>query len=118
MRVIHHGAGRGDDGDGGQPRVVAGADHGVHAFAVATQTLAPGAGGTLPPADRHERVAVALMGSGKLLVEGEPQRFQAPCTLVLPDGADCVVVNIGAVPLHLVWVSAPATNEILRREPT
>lgn len=112
MRVIHHGA---CPGDGAAPQLVAGSDHGVHRFAVATQTLAPGAGGTLPPAGRHERVAVALVGCGKLLVEGEPQRFQAPCTLVLPDGADCVVVNNGVVPLHLVWVSAPASNEISAR---
>ena len=113
MRVIHHGA---CPGDGDAPRLVAGADHGGHAFAVATQTLAPGGGGTLPPAGRHARVAVALVGSGKLLVEGEPQRFQAPCTLVLPDGSDCLVVNNGAVPLHLVWVSAPAPQQSFPRE--
>ena len=49
--------------------------------------LEPGA--STPPA-RHEgeQALIALEGSGKLLLADGPQRFQAPCTLVVPAGAE------------------------------
>jgi mannose-6-phosphate isomerase-like protein (cupin superfamily) len=53
-------------------------------------------------------VVVALEGSGKLVLEGGPERFQAPCTVVLPAGATHRIVNNAATPLQLVCVHGAA----------
>jgi uncharacterized cupin superfamily protein len=110
MRVIHHVHCTGVATDDGLPTVVANRDHGLQRFEVATQALDPGAASAVVR-QVGEMVVLALAGSGKLLVDGGPQRFQAPCTLVLPRDAEFRVVNNGAVALHLVWVSAPDARE-------
>jgi quercetin dioxygenase-like cupin family protein len=76
-------------------------------FEVWMHTLPPG--GHLP-VQRHggELVGLALAGSGKLLVAGGPQRFQSPCTLVIPPDTEFQVVNNGAVALQLVLVFTQA----------
>lgn len=104
MRVIHHSH---CGGGPGTATIVAGPAQGVQHFEVATERLEPGAES---PRSRHdgELVAVALAGCGKLIVDGGPQRFHAPCTLLLPRDAEFRVVNNGAVVLQLVWVGAPA----------
>jgi len=62
-------------------------------------------------AHRQARIVVVLAGSGKLLVEGGPQRFAAPCTLLIPAGARHRFVNNAATPMQLVAVSAaPAVS--------
>jgi uncharacterized cupin superfamily protein len=106
MRVIHHVHCACAAPDDGRPAVVDGGAHGVHRFEVATQALAPGSASAVV---RHtgEMVVLALAGSGKLLVDGGPQRLQALCTLVLPNGAEFRVVNNGTVAFQLVWLSAP-----------
>jgi len=70
------------------------------------ETLEPNARAQLLPLDR-ERVALVLAGHGTLHVDGAPQRFHAPCSLMLPSGAEAAVINIGAEPLQLV-VTFPA----------
>jgi gentisate 1,2-dioxygenase len=76
---------------------------GVNAFQVWMHTLPPGAH---TPVQQHQGTfaALVLAGSGKLLVDGGPLRFQSPCTLVVPPGADFQFVNNAAVPLLLASV--------------
>lgn len=75
----------------------------IHGFQVWVVTLA--AGDRLPRR-RHagEYALLALSGSGKLRVDGGPQRFAAPCTLVIPPGVDFEIVNDIALPMQLVAV--------------
>jgi quercetin dioxygenase-like cupin family protein len=76
---------------------------GVSAFQVWMHTLPPGA---QTPVQQHAGTfaALALAGSGKLLVNGGPQRFHSPCTLVVPPHTDFQLVNNAAVPLLVVSV--------------
>jgi quercetin dioxygenase-like cupin family protein len=103
MHIVHH-AHLSCDQQGGARQLVA-ADHhqGIGQFQVWVVTLDPGAA---TGEQRHagELVAIALQGSGKLLVDGGPQRFQAPCTLVIPRDAVFHVVNNGSTTLELVTV--------------
>ena len=103
MHIVHH-AHLGGDCRGGTRQLVA-ADHrlGIGQFQVWVLTLDPGAA---TDEQRHggELVAIALQGGGKLLVDGGPQRFHAPCTLVIPRGAAFHLVNNGSTPLELVTV--------------
>ena len=76
---------------------------GVHDFQAWAHTLPPGA---LTPAQRHAGswACLVLAGTGKLLLDGAPLRFQAPCTLVVPPGSDFQIANNGTQPLRLVSV--------------
>lgn len=107
MHIVHH-AHLSSDRHGGTRQLVA-ADHhqGIGQFQVWVVSLEPGAS---TGEQRHagELVAIALVGSGKLRVDGGPQRFQAPCTLVIPRGAVFQVTNNGSVPLELVTVFTQA----------
>ncbi|RZL88270.1 MAG: hypothetical protein EOP82_23835 [Variovorax sp.] len=47
-------------------------------------------------------------GYSKLLTDGAPQRFRSPCSLVLPSGAECQVVNTGAESMQLVLAFVPS----------
>jgi quercetin dioxygenase-like cupin family protein len=51
-----------------------------------------------------DRVVLVLAGHGTLHLDSGPQRFHAPCSLMLPSGAECQVVNIGAEALEYVIV--------------
>ena len=53
---------------------------------------------------RHdgELVVLVLAGCGKLLIDGGPQRFAAPCTVVVPPKVTFQFVNHGSEPLQLV----------------
>lgn len=107
MLVINHSALPRDPPDGPNPRVgVAGFAQGIRGFEAWTQQLAPGAA---TPPQRHdgELAILVLQGSGKLQLPDGPQRFQAPCTLVVPPGAEHQVVNHGGGLLQLVIVAAP-----------
>jgi quercetin dioxygenase-like cupin family protein len=103
MHIVHH-AHLSSDRQGGTRQLVA-ADHhqGIGQFQVWVVTLDPGAA---TGEQRHggELVAIALQGGGKLLVDGGPQRFQAPCTLVIPRDTVFHVVNNGSTTLELVTV--------------
>ncbi|HEX6708562.1 MAG TPA: cupin domain-containing protein [Albitalea sp.] len=88
---------------------VADRSRGITGFEVWLRTLAPGAH---TEALRHagELVVLALAGGGKLLIDGGPQRFSGPCTLLIPAGAQFQLVNQGTEPLQLVWVfTSPPT---------
>ena len=77
------------------------------------ETLEPNARTELVPLGT-QRVAVVLSGHGNLLIDGAPQRFHAPCSLVLPAGSEAVVVNIGSEPRQFVsaYVALPGTQPI------
>ena len=51
-----------------------------------------------------ELAVLALGGVGKLLIDGGPQRFGAPCTLLIPADTPFEIANHGTGPLQLVWV--------------
>lgn len=107
MHVVHH-AHLSCDRNGGTRQLVA-ADHhqGIGQFQVWVLSLEPGAS---TGEQRHggELVAIVLQGGGKLRIDGGPQRFQAPCTLVIPRGAVFQVANNGSTPLELVTVFTQA----------
>lgn len=114
MHVIHHAHLRGpssaSEGDG-ERFCAAGPACGVHDFQVWIHTLPPGAH---TPVQRHAGAFAALVmaGSGKLLVDGGPTRFQAPCTLVVPPHCDFQIANNATLPLRVVSVftSEPASR--------
>jgi quercetin dioxygenase-like cupin family protein len=109
MLVIHHAHlmdAATHPGAGEQRFCAIGPPCGVHDFQVWMHTLPPGAE---TPLQRHAGcfAALVLSGSGKLLVDGGPVRFHAPCTLVVPPGCDFRLVNNAAVPLRVVSVFTP-----------
>jgi hypothetical protein len=104
----HHDAGR-------QRVLVAGARFGFAPFELWIETLDPLARVALEP-HGCDRVALVLAGHGSLLLDGAPQRFHAPCTLILPHSAECEWVNIGAEPLHLV-MGVPMTAPLVDGPP-
>jgi quercetin dioxygenase-like cupin family protein len=103
MHVVHH-AHLPHLRSGGELTIpAAGPGQGLHGFEVWLRTLDPGAH-TMPQCHRGELVVVALAGAGKLLIDGGPQRFNAPCTLLIPPGATFQLVNLALSPLQLVCV--------------
>lgn len=107
MLIVHHAHLRCESTHGEHRLVAVSRDQGIAAFEVWTSTLEPGAA---TRAMRHdgELVAVAHEGCGKLLVDGGPQRFHAPCSLLIPAGSSFQVANNGGAPLRLVWVCTRA----------
>ena len=107
MLVISHSALPRDPPDGPNPRVgVAGAAPGSSCCVQASNAWIPCAA---TGCHRHdgELAILVLQGSGKLQLPDGPQRFQAPCTLIVPAGAEHQVVNHGGGLLQLVAVAAP-----------
>lgn len=105
MHIIQHELPQPGDEPGVQRVHVAGPGLGVAGLDCWLLTLAPQAsleGVTAPPAAGGTELLVAFGGHGKLLLAGAPQRFSAPCTLVLPPGTDYRVVSQGAEPLQLM----------------
>jgi len=80
---------------------------GLQGFEVWLRSLAPGAH-TQILQHAGELVVLAQGGCGKLLIAGGPQRFQGPCTLLIPAQAPFQIVNHGTQPLQLVWVHTRA----------
>lgn len=105
MHVFHHQhlKSLAQDRDGEQHFCAIGPPCGVHDFQVWVHTLPPGAH---TPLQRHAGsfACLAFSGSGKLLIDGGPVRFQAPCTLVVPPGCDFQITNNSALPLRVLSV--------------
>ncbi len=87
------------------------ATRGIAGFEVWVRTLEPGAHTAALQHDAQLAV-VALAGSGKLLIDGGPQRFHGPCTLVIPPGAPFELANAGSLPLELIWVFTSAPTPV------
>lgn len=103
MHVVHH-AHLPHLRDGGETRVpAADGSRGITAFEVWVRTLDPGAH-TEALSHAGQLVVVALGGSGKLLIDGGPQRFHGACSLLIPPGCTFEIANVGAAELALVWV--------------
>jgi len=111
MLVIHHSHLAESLHDGKQRFAVVDAARGIGLFEVWMHTLAPGAHS---PVQQHrgEMAVLALAGGGKLLVAGGPQRFQSPCTLVIPPATEFQFVNNASVPLQLVEVFTDAPTRV------
>ncbi len=111
MYVIHHAHPGAPDADGVQRLAAAGPACELAAFQVWLHELAPGVHSA---AQRHggELVAIALAGGGKVLLDGGPQRFQSPCTVVIPPHVEFEFVNNAAIPLQLVIVFSRAPEAV------
>ena len=110
MQIVQHQNPEAGPEPGLQRLYLAGPRLGVSGFECWLLTLAPQA--CLEGRQgRGERVLVVLQGLGKLLLAGAPQRFAAPCTLMLPPFTDYRLVNQGTAPLQLLAVAAPPAEE-------
>ena len=85
--------------------------HGLKCFEVWVGTLEPGEHGAVSM-HTGEMVVLALAGTGKLVVDGGPQRFMAPCTLLVPPHLSFELVNNGTTALQLVSVFTTAPGPI------
>lgn len=101
MHVIDHSTLPRQLGTGRQRFAAANGQLGSKHLEIWVETLEPNARAELLPLDR-ERIVLVLAGYGNLQVDGAPQRFHAPCSLMLPPGTEGVAINIGAEPMHLV----------------
>lgn len=105
MHVFHHQhlKGLALDPEREQHYCAIGPPCGVRDFQVWVHMLPPG---THTPLQRHAGsfACLAFSGSGKLLIDGGPVRFQAPCTLVVPPGCDFQIANNSTLPLRVLSV--------------
>jgi hypothetical protein len=106
MNVIHHTMLPRRTGAGCCTQSVAGAELGRLPFEVEVQTVEAGAA-TDDAVAAEARVVLGLAGSGRLVLDSGSQRFQAPCTLLVPAGASFQVVNNAALQLQLVSIFVP-----------
>jgi len=105
MHIVHHAHLKTLHSDGEQRLVAADKRLGVHGFEVWMRRLEPGAHSV---EKRHdgELVVLVLSGCGKLLIDGGPQRFAAPCTVLVPPHVSFQFVNHGCEPMQMVVVCA------------
>jgi mannose-6-phosphate isomerase-like protein (cupin superfamily) len=103
MQIVHHAHLKPQRTDGELSFAAADARLGVQGFEVWMRRLEPGAHSV---EGRHdgELVMLVLSGCGKLLLDGGPQRFAAPCTLIVPPRRSYQLVNHGCEPMQLVVV--------------
>lgn len=103
MYIVHH-AHLATLCDGGE-RQFAAADRslGVNAFEVWMRRIDPGAQ-TREMRHDGELVVLVLAGCGKVLIDGGPQRFHAPCTVIIPAGRSFRFANHGCEPMQMVAV--------------
>ena len=111
MHIVNHVHLKQQRSDGEQRFAAADRSLGVTAFEVWMHRLDPGAH-SLEQRHDGELVVLVLAGCGKLLIDGGPQRFAAPCTVVVPPKVTFQFVNHGSEPLQLVAVCT-ATPEPL-----
>lgn len=101
MNVIDHSTLPRLDAAGRRRFSAVGTRLGFTSFELWVEALDPNARADLQPHDR-DRAVLVQAGHGSLLLDGAPQRFHAPCTLILPADMQCELVNIGATPMQLV----------------
>ena len=103
MYIVHH-AHLATLRDGGEMQFAAAdASLGLKAFEVWMRRLDPGAQ-THEMRHDGELVVLVLAGCGKLLVDGGPQRFHAPCTVIVPAQRGFRFVNHGCEAMQMVTV--------------
>ena len=96
--------------EGCSTQTVAGAALCQAPFEVQVHTLDAGASAE-PETHPEAQVVLALAGSGKLLMDGGPLRFSAPCTLLIPARSSFQFVNNAATPMQLVSVFQPTLDQ-------
>jgi mannose-6-phosphate isomerase-like protein (cupin superfamily) len=111
MHIVHHAHLTPQRGDGEQRFAAADRSLGVQAFEVWMRRLEPGARSVEQPHD-GELVVLVLSGCGKLLIDGGPQRFSAPCTVVVPPRVPFQFVNHGVEPMQMVAVCTAAPTPL------
>jgi hypothetical protein len=84
---------------------------GMHSFEVWIETLSPCARGLLACGQRSDRSLLVMAGQGRLVLDGAPQCFVAPCSLVVRASVECEVVNDGSDIVQLIVAFRP------RRQP-
>jgi mannose-6-phosphate isomerase-like protein (cupin superfamily) len=77
---------------------------GVHGFEVWMRRLDAGER-SVETCHDGELVVLVLSSCGKLLLDGSPQRFAAPCTVLIPPGRPYQFVNHGSEPMQMVAVN-------------
>jgi mannose-6-phosphate isomerase-like protein (cupin superfamily) len=107
MHIVHHAHLKTLHGDGEQRFAAADKGLGVMGFEVWMRRLEPGAHSVQTHHD-GELVVLVLSGCGKLLIDGGPQRFAAPCTVLVPPKRPFQFVNHGSEPMQMVAVSCAA----------
>jgi oxalate decarboxylase/phosphoglucose isomerase-like protein (cupin superfamily) len=107
MQIVHHAHLKPHRADGELSFAAADASLGVRGFEVWMWRLEPGVHGVECSHD-GELVALVLSGCGKLLLDGGPQRFAAPCTVIVPPRRSYQFVNHGCEPMQLVLVRSPS----------
>jgi mannose-6-phosphate isomerase-like protein (cupin superfamily) len=103
MHIVHHAHLMTLYGDGEQYVAVADKSLGVMGFEVSMRRLEPGAH-SVQTRHQGELVVLVLSGCGKLLIDGGPQRFAAPCTVLVPPTRTFQFVNHGSEPMQMVAV--------------
>lgn len=103
VHIVNHAHLKPQHCDGEQRFAAADRSLGVHGFEVWMRRLEPGAHSVEKPHD-GELVVLVLSGCGKLLVDGGPQRFAAPCTVLVPPRVPFQFVNHGSVAMQMVAV--------------
>ena len=103
MHIVHHAHLKQLRSDGEQRFAAADRSLGVQAFEVWVRRLDPGAHSIEKQHD-GELVVLVLSGCGKLLIDGGPQRFSAPCTVLVPPHRPFQFVNHGSEPMQMVAV--------------
>ncbi len=103
MHIVHHTHLKQQRSDGEQRFAAADRSLGVQAFEVWMRRLEPGAH-SVEKQHGGELVVLVLSGCGKLLIDGGPQRFTAPCTVLIPPRVTFQFVNHGVEPMQMVAV--------------
>ena len=103
MHIVHHAHLKTQRSDGEQRFAAADRSLGVQGFEVWMRRLDPGAHSVEKQHD-GELVVLVLSGCGKLLIDGGPQRFTAPCTVLVPPHVPFQFVNYGAEPMQMIAV--------------
>jgi mannose-6-phosphate isomerase-like protein (cupin superfamily) len=103
MHVVNHAHLKQQRSDGEQRLAAADRSLGVQGFEVWMRRLEPGAHSVEEQHD-GELVVLVLSGCGKLLIDGGPQRFAAPCTVLVPPHRPFQFVNHGSEPMQMVAV--------------
>lgn len=83
----------------------AGAADGLSQLSLWRQSLAPGAA-TPPHSHDCDEVVLCLGGWGEVHADGQVHRFGADTTLVLPQGLEHQIFNIGPMPLETIGILA------------
>jgi quercetin dioxygenase-like cupin family protein len=111
MYVVHHAHLICRQEIGEQQLAAVDASRGIRAFQAWVVTLAAGAGSP-PRCHDGELALVVLSGHGKLRVAGGPQRFAAPCTLVIPPACEFELVNDASASMQMVAIFTRAPSAV------